>query len=101
MPKRDQIILWPSYFDLNKTRKTGRKLPKKNCIDKPSLSELEEAAKILGLDVIIEQDSAYPKSWWERGRIIIRKRDNLKKSEIMKLIASNLIKIRQRKHKYS
>jgi signal recognition particle subunit SRP19 len=97
MPKKDQIILWPSYFDLSKTRQAGRKLPKKNCVDKPSLSELEEAAKMLGLDVIIEQESAYPKSWWERGRIIIKKQNNLKKSKIMKLIALNLIKIRQRK----
>ncbi len=98
MPKRDYIILWPSYFDLSKTRHDGRRLPKKSCIDKPSLSELEEAVKMLGLEVIVEQDHAYPRSWWERGRIIIKRRDNIKKSEVMKLVASNLIKIRQKKY---
>ncbi len=96
MPKRDYIILWPSYFDLSKTRNNGRRLPKRYCVDKPSLSELEEAIKSLGFEVTIEKDRAYPRSWWESGRIIIKK-NNLKKSEVLKLVASNLIKIRQKR----
>lgn len=105
MPKRDYIILWPSYFDLSKTRNEGRRLPKRFCVDKPNLTELEEAIKLLGFQTIIEKDHAYPKSWWESGRILVkRENSNLKKSEILKLIASNLIKIRQKrlsgKHSY-
>jgi signal recognition particle subunit SRP19 len=96
MPKRDYIILWPSYFDLSKTRSNGRRLPRRYCVDKPSLSELEEAIKSLNLEFTVEKDHAYPRSWWESGRIIIKK-NNLKKSEILKLIASNLIKIRQKR----
>ncbi|MEM3832849.1 MAG: signal recognition particle subunit SRP19/SEC65 family protein [Thermoprotei archaeon] len=97
MTKRDYIILWPSYFDLSKTRNSGRRLPKRYCVDKPSLGELEEAVKLLGLEVTVEKDHAYPRSWWESGRIIVKKNSNLKKSEILKLVASNLIKIRQKR----
>jgi len=84
MRNKDKVILYPAYFDSNKTKSGGRKLQKKLCIQSPKLQELEIAARALGFEPTPE-----PKSWWERsGRVIVNKKH--RKSEVIKEVARKM-----------
>jgi len=76
MRSKDGYILWPIYFDISKTRKEGRKVPKALAIENPSLQMISEAATKLNLNPIEERDSRYPRFWWDKsGKILVDKKD--------------------------
>lgn len=90
-----RIVVWPVYFDSTKTRRQGRKLPRELSIPNPKVEEIVEAAKILGLNPIVE-DKKYPKEWWiYNKRIVVFKKDS--KRETLKQIAIKLKELRERK----
>ena len=43
------ITLWPEYFDINRTRSEGRRLPKELCVSNPDLDIIAKGAMILDL----------------------------------------------------
>ncbi len=66
-----RIIIYPAYFNINYSRKQGRRVPRKLAFE-PKLETIARAAKELGYSVEVEPDKKYPKFWYEeRGRIII------------------------------
>ena len=78
MVSRDdhKLIIWPCYFDKNKSRANGRKIAKKLSLEKPDLEKIAKAAKTLGLNPIIEKNDSHPDtSWRKEGRIIIDNKD--------------------------
>jgi len=88
MQKKGKIVLYPAYFDSSKSKREGRRMQKKLCIQSPKLQELEKAATALGFGVESEAKS-YPKSWWERsGRVLVDKK--YPKGEVLKEIAKKL-----------
>ena len=91
MKKDKNIILWPVYFDSAKTRKDGRRTPRRLSIKRPTIEDLSNTAKKLGFDVVIEKDKFYPRSWWEKsGRVIIIDNNQKSKTDIIKEIAEGL-----------
>lgn len=87
-----ETIIWPAYLDSKKTKKEGRKIPKKHAVESPTLNEIKKAAERLKLKARVEADKAYPPSWWERsGRVIIEHNSNLKKRKLL-LKISKMIK---------
>lgn len=93
MRKQDKIIIWQTYFDLSKTRKEGRRVPKNLAVSFPKILELKDAVEKLGFEYELVMDAAYSKTpWMKTGMILIRKTEN--KEEIIKKIAKQLIKIR-------
>jgi signal recognition particle subunit SRP19 len=94
MRKQDKIFLWPVYFDANKTRTDGRRVPKKLAVSAPKLEELQRAAKKLGLQPEVVPDAAHPSSPWRKtGLLAVPK--NEPKNETLKKIAENLSKSRR------
>jgi len=89
MRNRDEIVLWPAYFDLNKTRREGRRVPKKAAKPNPSLDMIEKALKRMQIPYRIIPKAAYPRAPWERkGLILVKKAKS--KSKILKEVASRL-----------
>ena len=87
--KKDLIILWPCYFDRAKTRKEGRRVPKKFAIPDPTVKAIASAAKDLGYYVEIEPEKSHPSEPWRGdGRVIVAKTTS--KSDIVMQIASRL-----------
>ena len=85
----DKYVVWPIYFDKSVSKLNGRKISKKNAVDKPNIEDIAKAAKSLKLNPIIEIDSYYPsRNWKKEGRIIIDKKDT--KSKLLRQIASRL-----------
>lgn len=93
MRKKDAIILWPVYFDALRSRRDGRRLPKRLCIRSPSISMLEKAVKNLGLSYEICPEASYPRLPWIRMGFITVSKSWKRKSQILREIALELVKL--------
>jgi len=93
MRKQNKFVLWPVYFDSNKTRREGRKVPKNLAVPLPKLEEIQIAVKRMGLQPEIVPDAVHPGSPWQKiGLLIIPKRDS--KVKTLRKIAKELSDIR-------
>jgi len=89
MRKKNKILFWSVYFDLEKTRTEGRRVPKILAVSSPKLDELQRAAKQLGLNPEVVSDAAHPSCPWIRtGLLIIPKNET--KGKTLKKIAKEL-----------
>jgi signal recognition particle subunit SRP19 len=94
MRKQNKIFLWSIYFDLNKSRSAGRRVPKKLAVSSPKLEEVQRAAKRLGLQPEIAPDAAHPNSpWFKTGLILLPKTES--KSATLKKIGEQLSILRR------
>ena len=85
----DKYVIWPVYFDKSLSKLEGRKVPKKNAVDKPSIEDIIKAAKSLGLNPVLEKNVAHPSRHWKKeGRVLIDKKDL--KSKLLIKIANRL-----------
>jgi signal recognition particle subunit SRP19 len=95
MRKSAEVVLWPSYFDLNKTRKEGRKVGRSLAIEHPTIDELTKAVEMLGIPYNADRSAAYPRCWWEKaGRIFVSK--TVPKGKLIVSLAKNLRKLRSK-----
>ncbi|MEM2321115.1 MAG: signal recognition particle subunit SRP19/SEC65 family protein [Candidatus Bathyarchaeia archaeon] len=95
MRRKDILILWPVYFDVLRSRREGRRLPKRLCVRSPNVSMLEKAVKNLGLSYEVHPDAGYPKlPWIKMGSVAVNKTGK-SKSKILKEVASELVKLYQ------
>ena len=93
MRKQDKAIIWPAYFDLTKTRKKGRRVPRNLAVQSPKIDELKEAALKLGLKPEVAADVGYPKTPWSKtGMILVEKK--VAKEQIIKILGKQLVKAR-------
>ena len=93
MRKQNKVFLWPVYFDANKTRMEGRRVPKKLATPSPNLDEIQKAVKRMGLQPEIVPGAIHPSSpRQETGLLIIPKKDS--KVETLRKIAKELLDIR-------
>ena len=93
MPKYDdnRIIIWPEYFDINLTRKEGRRVPKKMAVSSPSSDDLFRACNKLKLSPELETDKSFPRQWYAgKGRVKIN--GKYPKTTAIKHIAKRLKK---------
>ena len=94
MRKQNKVLLWSIYFDATKTRREGRRVPKRFAVASPKVEELQRAAKKLGLQPETVSDVAHPSSPWLRtGLLVIPKREP--KGKTLKNIARELLNLRK------
>ena len=89
MRNRDEIALWPVYFDSTKTRSEGRKVSKRLAKPNPTLDMIEGALKNLRIPYRVVPNAAHPRIPWEKkGLILVKKVKS--KNQILKEVASKL-----------
>lgn len=93
MRKLDKAIIWPIYFDQNKTRKEGRRVPKNQAVISPKILEIKEAADKLGLENEIRTEAHFPKMHWSKTGMLLVEKNEAKEAIIGKL-AKQLVKIK-------
>jgi signal recognition particle subunit SRP19 len=89
----NQSIIWPAYFDIGRTRKEGRRVPKNQAVQSPRITELQEAVEILGLESEVNIEAHFPKTPWAKTGMLIVEKDEPKEL-IIKKIAKQLAKIK-------
>ena len=93
MRKLDKAIIWPVYFDVNKSREEGRRISKNQAVMSPKILELKETADKLGLQNEMNVDAHFPKAPWAKsGMLLVEKQEA--KEAIIKKLAKQLVKIR-------
>jgi signal recognition particle subunit SRP19 len=93
MRKQEKAIIWPVYFDLTKTRKEGRRVPKSLAVQHPKIIEVKMAVEKLGLEHEFTSETGYPKApWLKAGRIMVEKQGS--KEQVIVKIAKQLLKMR-------
>jgi signal recognition particle subunit SRP19 len=91
--KQEKAIIWPVYFDLAKTRKEGRRVPKSLAVQSPKILEVQEATQRLSLEFEVVADKGYPKTPWAKtGMLLVEKKGS--KEQIINRIAKQLLKAR-------
>ncbi len=80
MRKLDKAIIWPIYFDINKSREEGRRVPKNCAVQSPKIAEIKEAADKLGLQNEINLEAHFPKMPWAKtGMLLVEKKEAKRK----------------------
>jgi len=88
-----ECVIWTANLDRRKSRKEGRKIPKRFSVPGVKLSELEAACKALNITCRAE-NKKYPKSWWEEGGRVFVEKDG-SKTELMIRIAKKIAELRE------
>jgi signal recognition particle subunit SRP19 len=77
MRKLDKAIIWPIYFDVNKSRAEGRRVPKNQAVQSPKIAEIKEATDKLGLQNETNLEAHFPKTPW--GCCLLRRKKQKKR----------------------
>jgi signal recognition particle subunit SRP19 len=84
-----KYVLYPLYFDSTISRLNGRKVPKKNAVEKPTSENIAKAVKSLGLNPLLEKNKAHPSTHWKKeGRVIVDKKGS--KTKLLMQISTRL-----------
>ena len=92
----DHLYLWPGYFNIRTSRRSGRRVPKDASVLKPDLDGLALAARSAGIRRMQKQSGvAHPaRPWAMEGRLKLSRADATErlgtgsKEEIMQLIGA-------------
>lgn len=62
-------IVYPCYFDKNRSMKDGRRLPISKCVENPLAKTILDACKILRIPAVFEPEKTHPQDWGNPGRV--------------------------------
>ena len=66
------IVLYPAYFDAERSRDDGRRVARKLAVNAPTAEEIAEAAGALGLKPKVEAEASHPSTPWKHdGRVLV------------------------------
>jgi signal recognition particle subunit SRP19 len=93
MRKLDKAIIWPVYFDVSKTRKNGRRVPKSLAVQSLKIDEIKMAVDQLGLKNEVRAEAHFSRlPWVKTGMLLVEKKEA--KQKVMLKIAKQLMKIK-------
>ena len=91
MPEKDKLVIWPIYFDADRSRSEGRMVSHQDAVNDPNLDMLITASLKSGFKPEIEREKKHPKTWHQEGasgRILVAK--TCSKSAVLKRIAGSM-----------
>ena len=92
----ERIVIYPAYLDKRLSRRLGRRVPLDIAVLSPRLEDIVRAARELGLDPIVDENSRYPRVWYRyRGRVIVLKKS--RKQDILRDISKKINEYRRKR----
>jgi signal recognition particle subunit SRP19 len=64
-------LVYPCYFDKNRTTHEGRRLPLAKCVENPLAKTILDACKVLRIPAVFEPEKSHPQDWGNPGRVRI------------------------------
>ncbi len=89
-----KVVIYPTYLDLNKSRKEGRRVPRSLAVHNPSIDEIVAIARELGLNPEVLPEAKYPRDPTTSGRVVVDK--YVSKQKTLQLIARVLRELRSK-----
>ncbi len=90
------ITLWPEYFDKDRTRSEGRRLPLELCVSKPDLDIIAKGAMVLDLEFEVREDMSYPKAPRSKNGCVKVEKGVMSKTELLPKIGAILVQNQRR-----
>jgi signal recognition particle subunit SRP19 len=82
-------VIWPAYFDIDRSRAEGRVIPKNLAIESPTAEEIYEVCSGLKKSPVLEDKRRMPGAAWAKpGRVLIKNEGP--KLKALKEIAASL-----------
>ncbi|ODV59110.1 RNA-binding signal recognition particle subunit SEC65 [Ascoidea rubescens DSM 1968] len=72
--KKFQLI-YPCYFDINRSHSQGRRMPKEFCVENPLAKTIGDYLKQIGFACVIEPEKTHPQDFGNPGRVRVLIRD--------------------------
>ena len=87
----DRFVLWPAYFDRERSRADGRRVPDAFAVRGPDAPWIETAARKLGLDPQLEEKAVHPSIPYEKmGRVLVAKKGG--KEQVLRMVGERMRK---------
>lgn len=86
------IVLWPEYFDIERSRAEGRRLPKELCVKNPQLDFIAKGALLLDLEYKVFENMAYPADWAAKRGCVKVEKGKISKTALLPKIGEVLVK---------
>jgi len=94
MQKKGKIVVWPLYFDSNKSWVEGRRVSKGFAVPSPKLDEVRMAVEQSGFRYEVVSDASHPKfSWQSSGMLVVARVGS--KGQMIREIAKHLLVVRK------
>ncbi|MFX0169196.1 MAG: signal recognition particle subunit SRP19/SEC65 family protein [Candidatus Hodarchaeota archaeon] len=88
MRKSGNYYIYPAYFEVHRSRQSGRRVPKKLALPSVDLKLITQAAQRLGLEFTVDNQARFPASWWSTsGIVMIKKPPEGTKTQLLKKLA--------------
>ncbi|AET38411.1 RNA-binding signal recognition particle subunit SEC65 Ecym_2704 [Eremothecium cymbalariae DBVPG len=71
-------ILYPCYFDKNRTHKQGRKVPVELAVENPLAKTIADACRYLGMVCVFEGEKTHPQDFGNPGRVRVLLKEDKK-----------------------
>lgn len=78
---RKYQVVYPCYFDKNRSHKQGRRVSTENAVANPLVYGISDACRFLGIPVILELDKTHPQDFGNPGRVRVLLKENGKASD--------------------
>ncbi len=89
-----KVVLWPHYFDAERSWSRGRRVPRSLAVRRPDLEEVAEAARRAGYECIVDGEARHPATWFEyRGRVLVVTDE--RKTTVLRRVAKELKALRK------
>ena len=94
----ERVTVWPVYIDSSARRSNGRRIPLSEAVRNPTVEEIEEAARQLGLDPEVVE-ARYPRAWWKYDKaVLVRKAGS--KLETLRMLARKVSELRASRRRF-
>lgn len=87
-------VLWPAYFDADRTRSGGRRVATDLAVEEPTVDEIATAVQQIGYDAVIEREKTYPREYEPRGRVLVKGAEDTK-NDLVQAIGAYLGVLRE------
>jgi signal recognition particle subunit SRP19 len=97
MRKSGNYYVYPAYFEADRTRDSGRRVPKKLALPSADSSMISQAARRLHLEHSVRPEARYPSSWWGTpGLVLVKKTNEWSKTRLLKELAKAMASLKAR-----
>ena len=83
-------VVYPAYFDADRTRSEGRRVPLDLAVEDPDVDEIAKAVQQVSYDAVIEREKAYSREFEPRGAVVVRGTDDTTKNDLVQAVAAYL-----------
>jgi signal recognition particle subunit SRP19 len=88
-------VVYPAYFDAERSRSEGRRVPMGLAVPEPTVDEIAKAVQQVGYDAKIERDVAYSREGFRpRGRVLVKNVEDAAKNDIVQAVAAYVTALR-------